>query len=118
MRTEVQKELDRVEEYVLNKLFDNIENPKLSLKIRTAMAIKGVNFADVVNENIEVFEEFMQDYMREDGFLDVEKIEKIISTQYPILDGLKLPLARPIEYIKLIELFIPLEKVAGIIENF
>ena len=68
--------------------------------------------------NIEIFEEFMQDYMREDGFLNVEKIEKIISTQYPILDGLKLPLARPIEYIKLIELFIPLEKVAGIIENF
>jgi hypothetical protein len=29
-----------------------------------------------------------------------------------------LPLARPIEYIKLIELFIPLEKIAGIIENF
>lgn len=118
MRTEAQKELDRVEEYVLNKLFGNIENPRLSLKIQTAMAIKGINFADMVNEKIEVFENFVKDFMREDGFLDVEKIEKVVSVQYPIFDGLKLPMARPIEYIKMLELFIPLEKLGAMIENF
>ena len=118
MRTKIQKELDRVEEYILNKLFGDIENPRISLKIQTAMAIKGINFSDMVNEKIEVFENFMKDFMREDGFLDVEKIEKVISIQYPILEGLKLPLARPIEYVKLLEKFIPLEKIAGMIENF
>lgn len=118
MRTEAQRELDRVEEYVLNKLFGDVQNPKLSLKIQTAMAIKGINFEEFINHKILIFESFMKDYMREDGFLDVEKIEKVIYIKYPELTGLKLPLARPIEYIKMLELFIPLEKISGMIENF
>jgi hypothetical protein len=117
VRTEIQKELDRVEEYILNKLFGDIQNPKINLKIQTIMAIKGIDFDSFINEKIERFESFMKDFMREDGFLDGEKLEKVVCIHCPILEGLKLPSARPIEYVKLFESFIPLEKIAQIIEK-
>lgn len=118
MTNEIQKELDRVEEYILNKLFGDINNPKISLKIQTAMKIKGISFDKYINEKILIFEDFMKDFMREDGFLDGQKLEQVVCIHCPILEGLKLPSVRPIEYVKLLDKFIPLEKIGGKIESF
>lgn len=106
MRTEQQKELDRVEEYILNKLFGDIENPRLNENIKLAMKFMGIDFDEFINEKINIFESCAKNFVREDGFLDVEKIEQMIYIKHPELSGLKLPVARPIEYIKLIDLLI------------
>lgn len=51
--------------------------------------------------------------MREDGFLDGEKLSKVLVIKFPILEGLNLPTARLIDYIKLI----PIEKMRGLMES-
>lgn len=114
MRTEIQKELDRVEEYILNQLFGDINNPVIDKKLKIYLTLKGITFDEFINPKIEIFEEFAKNFMREDGFLDGEKLSKVISIQYPILSGLNLPTARLIDYIKLI----PIEKVKELLESF
>ena len=114
MRTEIQKELDRAEEYILNQLFGDINNPIIDKKLQIYLTFKGLTFDNFINSKIEIFEEFIKKFMREDGFLDGEKISQIISIHYPILTGLKLPSARLIDYIKII----PIEEIRKLIESF
>ena len=102
MRTEIQKELDRVEEYILNQLFGDINNPVIDTKFQLFLAFKRKTFDEYINSKIEIFEELVKDYLREDGFLDGEKVSQMIVIQYPILSGLKLPSARLIDYAKMI----------------
>ena len=114
MRTEIQKELDRAEEYVLNQLFGDLENPAIDKKLQIYLTLKGISFDEFINQKIEIFEEFIKKFMREDGFLDGEKISKVISIQYPILTGLNLPSARLIDYVKIV----PIEEIRKLIESF
>jgi hypothetical protein len=114
VRTEIQKELDRVEEYILNQLFGDINNPVIDKKLKIYLTLKGITFDEFINSKIEIFEEFAKKFMREDGFLDGEKLSKVISIQYPILSGLNLPTARLIDYVKLI----PIERVKELLESF
>lgn len=114
MRSEIQKELDRVEEYVLSQLFGDIENPVIDKKFQLFLAFKRTTFDEFINSKIEIFEEFTKKFMREDGLLDGEKLSEVICIQYPILSGLKLPTARLIDYVKII----PIEKVKELLESF
>ena len=116
-RTEIQRELDRVEEYVLTQLFGDSENLQISSNLKMAFVFKGIDIEKFINEKISEFENFMINFMREDGFLDVEKIENIVSIKIPILSGLKLPQARLIDVIKMIEQFIPLKRIGEIIRK-
>ena len=52
MRTEIQKELDRVEEYILNQLFEDIENPVIDTKFQLFLAFKRKTFDEYINECI------------------------------------------------------------------
>ena len=114
MRTEIQKELDRAEEYILNQLFGDINSPAIDKKFKIYLTLKGLTFDEFINSKIEIFEGFITNFMREDGLLDGEKLSKVITIQYPILSGLNLPSARPIEYVKLI----PINKIRELIESF
>lgn len=114
MRTEIQKELDRAEEYILNQLFGDINNPIIDKKLQIYLTFKGLTFDNFINSKIEIFEEVVKNFMREDGFLDGEKISQMISIQYPILSGLNLPSARLIDYVKII----PIEKIWKFLESF
>ena len=114
MRTEIQKELDRAEEYILNQLFGDINNPVIDKKLQIYLTFKGLTFDNFINSKIEIFEEVVKNFMREDGFLDGEKISQMISIQYPILSGLNLPSARLIDYAKII----PISKIRELLESF
>ena len=114
MRTEIQKELDRAEEYILTQLFGDLENPIIDKKLQIYLTLKGLTFDNFINSKIEVFENFIKNFMREDGFLDGEKISKVITIQCPILSGLNLPSARLIDYLKII----PIEEIRKLIEKF
>lgn len=116
-RTEIQRELDRAEEYILEKLFGSAENIEISNNLKMVLALKGIDFNKTVNHYIEVFESFMTNFMLENGFLDVEKLEKVISIKIPILQGIKLPAARLIDFIKEIEKTIPFEKIGAVIRK-
>ena len=114
MRTEIQKELDRVEEYILNQLFGDINNPVIDKKLKIYLTFKGMTFDNFINSKIEIFEEFIKNFMREDVFLDGEKVSQMISIQFPILSGLNLPSARLIDYAKII----PINKIRELLESF
>lgn len=117
LRSDIQRELDRAEEYILEKLFGSAENIEISNNLKMIFALKGIDFNKTVNHYIEVFESFMTNFMLENGFLDVEKLEKVISIKFPILQGLKLPTARLIDFIKEIEKIIPAERIGEIIRK-
>ena len=118
MRNEIQRELDRAEEAILTKLFGDINNPKISPKLQMAMSIKGINFDEFINEKIEMFEAFINDFMLEDGYLDTEKIKRVLASKYPALEGVNFPSMRPIDLVNIIDSFFPIEAIGKMIENF
>ena len=113
----IQKELDKAEEYMLTELFGNIDNLQISKNLQFALKFKGINLTDMINFGINKFESFAKDYMREDGFLDTEKIIKILAVQFPFLSGLNPPTIRLIDLIKKIDGVIPLRKIGEIIRK-
>ena len=118
MRNNIQRELDRAEEQILTQLFGDINNPRISPKIQMAMSIKGVSFDDFINEKIKIIENFMKDFMLEDGYIDTNKIKIYLVDKYPALEGINLPPMRPIDLVNIIDLFFPIENMGKIIENF
>ena len=118
MRNEIQRELDRAEEAILTKLFGNIDNPRISPKLQMAMSIKGINFDEYINEKIELFESLVSDFMLENGYLDAEKIKRVLASKYPALEGVNIPSMRPIDVVNMIDLFFPIENIGKMIESF
>ena len=49
MRNQIQRELDKAEEYILTVLFGDYKNPVLSKKIQLFLIAKGINFEDYIN---------------------------------------------------------------------
>lgn len=66
-RDAVQKELDTMEEYVLNSLFP--QGIKVSPFIRTFLTMKGKSEVEVINEAITKFEAAIRPFMSPDGTL-------------------------------------------------
>lgn len=116
-KSDIQRELDKAEEYILEKLFGSVEDIKVTKNLELVFAFKGIDLNKEINKYIKIFEDFMSNFMLEDGFLDVEKFEKVICIQFPILHGLNLPSARLIDFIKEIEKIIPFEKIGAVIRK-
>lgn len=114
----IQKELDKAEEYVLNKLFGDINNPVISKKLQFILVAKKVDFDKFINEKIEIFEELIKDFINDDGYLDGEQISKMLAIQFPELKGLLLPDIKPLELAKLIDNIVGLEAIGQFIQNF
>lgn len=104
MRSQIQRELDRAEEYVLTALFGDIKNPKLSPKIQLFLVAKGINFDDFINDKIQIFETFSEDFMNDEGFYIGEKLSKAISIKYPQLKGVEIPDIRPVDFFKMLNI--------------
>jgi hypothetical protein len=117
MRNQIQRELDRAEEYVLNQLFGDFKNPQISNKIKLLLIAKGINFDDYINEKLQLFEEFSSDFMTEDGYYNGEKLTKAILLRFPQLEGFNMPNIKPIELFKTINNLINLETIGKIIQN-
>ena len=103
----IQKELDKAEEYVLNKLFGDARNPIISKKIQLFLVAK----------KIEIFEEFAKDFITDDGYFDGEQIAKLLIVQFPELRGLTLPNMKPIELAKTLDNLIGFDSLGNIIQN-
>lgn len=118
MRSIIQRELDKAEEYIFTILFKDIKNPVLSKKIKLLLIAKNIDFDDWINNKIMIFEELSQDFMNENGYYNGEKLTKAIILQYPILKGLEIPDIKPIELFKFLNNLIGLEKIGDFIQNF
>lgn len=118
MRSLVQRELDKAEEYIIKALFKDVNNPILSNKIRLLLVAKNIDFDKYVNNAIMIFEEFSQDFIKDNGYYDGEKLTKALQIKYPNLKGLTLPDMKPIEIVKIIDNFINLETIGNFIQKF
>ena len=117
MRNKVQRELDRAEEYVLSVLFGDISNPRLSPKIKLFLVAKGISFDEFINEKIQLFETFSKDFMDEEGFYIGDKLSKALAIQFPLLDGVNIPNIRPVDFFKVVNDLIGLERIGQMIQT-
>lgn len=116
----IQQELDIAEEYILTKLFGNINNIRLNAVpnwIFTQIA-KGKSFENYINELIQKFEHISKDFMTDTGYLDGNKITEVITNKVPILKGcVNLPTLKPIDYAKMLDEIIGFEALGLIIRS-
>ena len=117
MRSQIQRELDRAEEYILTLLFGDINNPRINNKLKFFMIVKGIDFDEFINEKIDMFETFSKDLMNEDGYYIGEKLSKALIIQHPQLQGLKIPDIKPIDFFKVVNHLVGLEKLWQMIQN-
>ena len=117
MRNQIQRELDRAEEYVLTLLFGDISKPKISNKLRFFMIAKGIDFDEFINDKIAIFEEFSQDFMTDEGYYDGAKLTKALQLQFPQLGGLNIPNIKPVDFFKMLDKLVGLETIGQMIQN-
>lgn len=111
-----QQELDMAEEYILSKLFSNATNPVISKKWEAILILKNINYREKINEYLNIFEIFAKDLQKENGYFDGNKTTQLMILQFPYLQGLVLPDIRPIDFFRLVDNLIGLDKIGEIIQ--
>ena len=118
MRTQIQRELDRAEEYFLTKLLGDIEHPQIGIKLQLFLNANKINLTDYINEKIVIFESIAKNYMNENGYFNGEQISQALVIKYPILQGLSLPDIKPIELLQVLDYLVGFDTLADWIKNF
>ena len=114
----IQSELDRFEEYILMKIFGNINNLQCSKVIQLYLMSKNIKLEQFINNKIQMFEAFISDYMTSDGMVEGDRLTKYVIEKYPALKGcITLPSIKLSEYAKIVDEIIGLEAVGHIIRN-
>lgn len=117
MRTQVQRELDRAEEYILEKLFGNVSTPVVGPKIGLILNLSGISLIDYLNNKILEIENYLRDFMQDDGLLDGQKLSEALVEKYPVLNGISIPNLKPIEVAQLLGEMVDLDKVGYYVQN-
>ena len=114
----IQSELDRFEEYILAKIFGNINNLQCSEIIQLYLKLKNIKLEQFINKKIQMFEAFISDYMTSDGMVEGDRLTKYVIEKYPALKGcITLPSLKLSEYAKIVDEIIGLNAVGHIIRN-
>lgn len=114
----IQSELDRFEEYILMKIFGNINNLQCSKVIQLYLMSKNIKLEQFINNKIQMFEVFISDYMTSDGMVEGDRLTKYVIEKYPALKGcITLPSLKLSEYAKIVDEIIGLDAVGHIIRN-
>ena len=114
----IQSELDRFEEYILMKIFGNINNLQCSKVIQLYLMSKNIKLEQFINNKIQMFEAFISDYMTSDGIVEGDRLTKYFIEKYPALKGcITLPSLKLSEYAKIVDEIIGLDAVGHIIRN-
>lgn len=66
------------EEYILTCIFGDIHNPQVNSTIKSFLAIKGRDLPDIINEYIDKFEACIKPLLKENGYVDGEKLSKLL----------------------------------------
>ena len=114
----IQSELDKFEEYILMKIFGNINNLQCSKVIQLYLMSKNIKLEQFINNKIQMFEAFISDYMTSDGMVEGDRLTKYVIEKYPALKGcITLPSLKLSEYAKIVDEIIGLNAVGHIIRN-
>ena len=114
----IQSELDRFEEYILMKIFGNINNLQCSEIIQLYLKLKNIKLEKFINNKIQMFEAFISDYMTSDGIIEGDRLTKYVIEKCPALNGcITLPSLKLSEYAKIVDEIIGLDAVGHIIRN-
>lgn len=114
----IQSELDRFEEYILMKIFGNINNLQCSKVIQLYLMSKNIKLEQFINNKIQMFEAFISDYMTSNGMVEGDRLTKYVIERYPALKGcITLPSLKLSEYAKIVDEIIGLDAVGHIIRN-
>ena len=114
----IQSELDKFEEYILTKIFGNINNLQCSKVIQLYLMSKNIKLEQFINNKIQMFEAFISDYMTSDGIVEGDRLTKYVIEKYPALKGcITLPSLKLSEYAKIVDEIIGLNAVGHIIRN-
>ena len=114
----IQSELDRFEEYILMKIFGNINNLQCNKVIQLYLMSKNIKLEQFINNKIQMFEAFISDYMTSDGMVEGDRLTKYVIEKYPALKGcITLPSLKLSEYAKIVDEIIGLDAVGHIIRN-
>ena len=114
----IQSELDRFEEYILMKIFGNINNLQCNKVIQLYLMSKNIKLEQFINNKIQMFEAFISDYMTSDGIVEGDRLTKYVIEKYPALKGcITLPSLKLSEYAKIVDEIIGLNAVGHIIRN-
>ena len=114
----IQSELDKFEEYILAKIFGNINNLQCSEIIQLYLKLKNIKLEKFINNKIQMFEAFISDYMTSDGMVEGDRLTKYVIERYPALKGcITLPSLKLSEYAKIVDEIIGLDAVGHIIRN-
>ena len=114
----IQSELDKFEEYILTKIFGNINNLQCSKVIQLYLMSKNIKLEQFINNKIQMFEAFISDYMTSDGMVEGDRLTKYVIEKYPALKGcITLPSLKLSEYAKIVDEIIGLNAVGHIIRN-
>ena len=114
----IQSELDRFEEYILTKIFGNINNLQCNKVIQLYLMSKNIKLEQFINNKIQMFEAFISDYMTSDGIVEGDRLTKYVIERYPALKGcITLPSLKLSEYAKIVDEIIGLDAVGHIIRN-
>ena len=117
MRTQVQRELDRAEEYLLDKLFGSITKPVVGPAIGLILNLNGIPLVKLINSKITELETSAKEYIRDDGTIDGSKLSGYLVDKYPNLKGLALPNVTPTELVDVLSDMVDLDKVGYYIQN-
>lgn len=113
-----QVELDLAEEYILKKLFGDVQNLKVGNKVKLFLISQNINLPIFINEKLQVFETITRDFMTEAGYIDGSKISKILAIKNPVFNEITLPNIKPIELVQIIDQVVNFEKIGHLIQNF
>ena len=112
----VQSEFDKFEEYILMRLFEDINNLKCSKKIQLFLISKNMKLETFINEKIQLFECFMSDFMTSTGIVDGNKLTEYMNTKYPALKGCIISIKLS-QYAQILDNILGFEAIGSIIQN-
>lgn len=78
----IQMELDMVEEHVLSCLFRDAHNPQINNSIKSFLVMSGRNPIEIINKSIAHFENIARPFLKENGYVDGEKLSQLIAIRF------------------------------------
>ena len=113
-----QKELDLAEKFVLEKIFVSVNDIKVGPKLQFFLTAKGISLEDFINDNINIFENLIKDYMLESGEIDGVKVANYLIAINPNLQGLVIPNVKLIELAQFLDKLFNFESIGTKIRSF
>ena len=101
-----------------NKNVESVNDIKVGPKLQFFLTAKGISLEDFINDNINIFENLIKDYMLESGEIDGVKVANYLIAINPNLQGLFIPNIKLIELAQFLDKLFNFESIGTKIRSF